>query len=707
MMQMVREDIKPILSPESIAVIGASRRSGAVGNRIVKNILESGFKGPIYPVNPKADKIHGLRCYPSVLKVEGDIDLAVVAVPARIVPEVVEEAGIKGVKGLIVISAGFREIGEEGAKLEKEIVALCRKYGMRMVGPNCLGVINTSVPMNTTFASSQPIPGNIAFLSQSGALCTAVIDWAPKEGLGFSVIVSLGNSADLNVVDFIEALREDENTRVIACYIEGISEGDRFVKVVGEVSRKKPIVILKAGLTSMGIRAVSSHTGSMAGSAVAYSTVFKRIGVIQVDSVEELFNYARAFASQPIPEGRGLAILTNAGGPGIVATDSCEKSGLRLAWLSQETIEKLRAILPEQASIINPVDVLGDASAERYKQALQILLDDPGVNSVIVILTPQAVTQPVKTAKAILNVYRSNPKKPILAVFMGGEAVAEAVKILRNNGIPVYEFPEEAVKTVEGMVRYAEYLREPLEQEIPEFERDLDTVRRIIERARLEGRTVLLGPEARLVMKAYGLKVPESGFAQNVRQALAIANKIGYPVALKVVSPHILHKTDVGGVVLNISSDYELEEAYDSIMRNVAALMPQARIYGVEVQEMAPRGKEVIVGMHRDMQFGPLIMFGLGGIYVNLIKDVSFRLAPISRKEAYDMVTETKAYTLLRGFRGEPPSDIDSVVDTLVRVSRLALDFKEIADLDINPLIVYERGKNSLALDVKITLSFI
>ncbi|RLI26827.1 CoA-binding protein [Candidatus Bathyarchaeota archaeon] len=704
---MVREDIKPILSPESIAVIGASRRSGAVGNRIVKNILESGFKGPVYPINPKADKIHGLKCYPSVLKVEGDVDLAVVAVPARIVPEVVEEAGVKGVKGLIVISAGFREIGEEGAKLEKEVLTLCRKYGMRMVGPNCLGVINTSVPMNTTFASSQPIPGSIAFLSQSGALCTAVIDWAPKEGLGFSVIVSLGNSADLNVVDFIEALKEDENTRVIACYIEGISEGDRFVKAVGEVSRKKPVVILKAGLTSMGIRAVSSHTGSMAGSAVAYSTVFKRMGVIQVDSVEDLFNYARAFASQPIPEGRGLAILTNAGGPGIVATDSCEKSGLRLAWLSQETIEKLRAILPEQASVINPVDVLGDASAERYKQALQILLDDPGVNSVIVILTPQAVTQPVETAKAILEVYRSNPKKPILAVFMGGKAVAEAVKILRDNGIPVYEFPEEAVKTVEGMVRYAEYLREPLEQEIPEFERDMDTVRRIIERARLEGRTVLLGPEARLVMKAYGLKVPESGFAQNIRQALAIANKIGYPVALKVVSPHILHKTDVGGVVLNIRSDYELEEAYDSIMRNVAALMPQARIYGVEVQEMVSRGKEVIIGMHRDMQFGPLIMFGLGGIYVNLIKDVSFRLAPIGRKEAYDMITETKAYTLLRGFRGEPPSDIDSVVDTLVRVSRLALDFKEIADLDINPLIVYEKGKNSLALDVKITLSFI
>ena len=707
MVEMVREDIRPILSPESIAVIGASRRSGAVGNRIVKNILESGFKGPIYPINPKADKIHGLKCYPSILKVEGDVDLAVVAVPARIVPEVVEEAGIKGVKGLIVISAGFREIGEEGAKLEKEVLTLCRKYGMRMVGPNCLGVINTSVPMNTTFASSQPIPGSIAFLSQSGALCTAVIDWAPKEGLGFSVIVSLGNSADLNVVDFIEALKEDENTRVIACYIEGISEGDRFVKVVGEVSRKKPVVILKAGLTSMGIRAVSSHTGSMAGSAVAYSTVFKRIGVVQVDSVEELFNYARAFASQPIPEGRGLAILTNAGGPGILATDSCEKSGLRLAWLSQETIEKLRSILPEQASIINPVDVLGDASAERYKQALQILLDDSGVNSVIVILTPQAVTQPVETAKVISEVYRSNPKKPILAVFMGGETVAEAVEILRDNGIPVYEFPEEAVKTVEGMVRYAEYLREPLEQEIPEFERDLDTVRRIIERARLEGRTVLLGPEARLVMKAYGLKVPESGFAQNIRQALAIANEIGYPVALKVVSPHILHKTDIGGVVLNINSDYELEEAYDSIMRNVTALMPQAHIYGVEVQEMAPRGKEVIVGMHRDMQFGPLIMFGLGGIYVNLIKDVSFRLAPISRKEAYDMVTETKAYTLLKGFRGEPPSDIDSVVDTLVRVSRLALDFKEIADLDINPLIVYEKGKNSLALDVKITLSFL
>lgn len=704
---MVREDIRPILFPKSIAVIGASRKSGTVGDRIVKNILESGFKGPVYPINPKADIIHGLKCYPSILKVEEDVDLAVVAVPAKIVPEVVEEAGIKGVKGLVVISAGFREVGEEGAELEKEVLTLCRKYKVRMVGPNCLGVINTSVPMNTTFASSQPMPGNIAFLSQSGALCAAVIDWAPKEGLGFSVIVSLGNSADLNIVDFIEALKDDENTRVIACYIEGVSEGDRFVKVAGEASKKKPIVILKAGLTSMGIRAVSSHTGSIAGSAIAYSTVFRRIGVIQVESVEELFNYAKAFASQPIPSGRGLAILTNAGGPGIVATDSCEKYGLRLAWLSQETIERLRAILPAQASLINPVDVLGDATAERYKQALQVLLDDPGVDSVIVMLTPQAVTQPLETAKAILDVYKSNPGKPILAVFMGGESVAEAVKLLQNNGIPVYGFPEEAVKTVEGMARYAEHLRRHLEQKIPEFERDLDAVRRIIERARLEGRTVLLGPEARLVMKAYGLKVPEAGFAQNLRQALAVANKIGYPVALKVVSPHILHKTDVGGVVLNIKSDHELEEAYDSVMRNVTALMPQARIYGVEVQEMVPRGKEVIVGIHRDVQFGPLIMFGLGGIYVNLIKDVSFRLVPISRKEAYDMITETKAYTLLRGFRGEPPSDIDSVVDVLVRISRLALDFKEIADLDINPLIVYEQGKNSLALDVKITLSFI
>lgn len=703
---MVREDLNAILKPNSVAVIGASRRTDAVGNRILKNIIDSGFKGPIYPVNPNADEIYGLKCYPSILDIGDNVDLAVIAVRSNTVPIVAEEAGKKGVRGLIVISAGFKEIGEEGAKLERELINICRKYNMRMVGPNCLGVINTATPINATFAFSKPLPGKIALLSQSGALCATILDWAPKEGLGFSVVVSLGNSADLTITDFIEALKDDENTKVIVCYIEGISNGVEFIEVARETSRKKPIIALKAGLTSMGVRAVSSHTGSMAGSAVAYSTAFKKAGVIQAESIEDLFKNSKAFASQPLPNSRNIAILTNAGGPSIVATDTCEKFGLTLAPLSDETVKALKAFLPEQASIINPVDVLGDATAERYEKALQLLLKDQRVDAVVVILTPQAVTEPNETAKALVKVHREYPSKPILAVFMGGDSLNEAINILRSNNIPVYGFPEDAIRALKNMVDYAEYLKTEYGDECFEFERNTILVRRIIERAKAYGRTVLLSYEAREIVKAYGLNVPKSGFAQNLRQALSIANSIGYPVALKIVSPDIVHKTDVKGVILNISSDYELEKAYDFMMRNVRTLLPQARIYGVEVQEMVAPGKEVIVGMHRDLQFGPLIMFGLGGIYVNLMRDVSFRLAPLSRREAYSMIMETKAYNLLKGFRGEAPSDIDSIVDVLLRVSKLVLDFKEIAELDINPLIVYEKGKNSLALDVKIILTY-
>lgn len=703
---MSREDLKAILEPRSVAVVGASREEGSVGRRILMNIIESGFKGPIYPVNPKANELCGLKCYSSVLDVKEPIDLAVIAVPAIVVPDVVKQVGEKGIKGLVVISAGFREIGQEGANLEKELLNICRKYGMRMVGPNCLGVINTSLPINTTFASSKVLPGRIAFLSQSGALCSAIIDWAPIEGIGFSIIVSLGNSTDLNVVDFIEALKDDKGTSVIACYVEGINEGERFLKVAKETSKIKPIVTLKAGITNFGIRAVSSHTGSIAGSAVAYETAFKEAGVISVSDIEELFDTAKAFAYQPIPRGRNVTIITNAGGPGIVTTDSCEKFGLSLSWLSTETIEALRAFLPPQASVINPVDLLGDASAERYFKALQNILKDPGVDAIIVILTHQAVTEPLKTAEAIIQAYKENPEKPVLAVFMGGDAVAEAAKLLKENHIPVYEFPERAVKTLRSIALYGEFASGRYEDEIPDFERDITTVKRIIERARIEDRTVLISPETRAIMEAYGIMVPKGGFAQNLRQAITIANSVGYPVALKIISPHIMHKTDIGGVVLNIRSDYELENAYDTLIRNAATFMPQARIYGVEVQKMVPPGKEVIVGVHRDPQFGPLIMFGLGGIYVNLIKDVSFRLVPLSRRKAYEMIMETKAYTLLRGFRGETPFDIESVVDVLLRVSRLVMDFWEIAELDINPLFVYEKGKNSLALDVKTTLSF-
>jgi len=696
--------LEKFIKPNSVAIIGASREPGAVGHEIVRNILESGFKGEIYPVNPKTNVLLGLKCYRSVLDVGKEIDLGVVAVPASIVPKVAEEAGESGVKCLIVVSAGFKEIGVEGAAREKELISICRKYGMRLLGPNCLGIINTVTPINASFARQMPGRGRMAFLSQSGALCTAVLDWAEREGIGFSSLISLGNMADTDETDFIELLRWDEETKAILVYIEGVKDGKRFLEIVPKVTRIKPVIVLKAGVSDIGARAAASHTGSIAGSKVAYESAFKRCGVLKADSIEELFNLGIALSSQSPPKGRNLAILTNAGGPSIVTADSVAANNLHLAWLSPSTVEKLRSNLPSESSWINPVDVLGDALPDRYSLALETLLNDDWVDAVIVILTPQAMTQPLETAKRMIELKSKFPEKPITAVFMGGETIREAVKLLSENGIPNFNFPEDAVPVIAKMVEYGEFISEERRLEIPKFKVDKETVRRILDRAKLERRVNLLSVEAREVAKAYGIPVPRYGLAQDKRQAIEISRKIGYPVVMKVISPQILHKTDIGGVKLNLKSDAEVEIAFNEIVRNASIFMPEAKVYGVEVQEMVPQGREMIIGMHRDLQFGPLLMFGLGGIYVNLLRDVSFRLAPISREEAYEMIMETKAYALLRGIRGEASSDIDSVVDILLRTSQLSMDFEEINEIDINPVFVYERGGGSLALDVKITI---
>ena len=696
--------LEKFIKPNSVAIIGASREPGAVGHEIVRNILESGFKGEIYPVNPKTNVLLGLKCYRSVLDVGKEIDLGVVAVPASIVPKVAEEAGESGVKCLIVVSAGFKETGVEGAAREKELISICRKYGMRLLGPNCLGIINTVTPINASFARQMPGRGRMAFLSQSGALCTAVLDWAEREGIGFSSLISLGNMADTDETDFIELLRWDEETKAILVYIEGVKDGKRFLEIVPKVTRIKPVIVLKAGVSDIGARAAASHTGSIAGSKVAYESAFKRCGVLKADSIEELFNLGIALSSQSPPKGRNLAILTNAGGPSIVTADSVAANNLHLAWLSPSTVEKLRSNLPSESSWINPVDVLGDALPDRYSLALETLLNDDWVDAVIVILTPQAMTQPLETAKRMIELKSKFPEKPITAVFMGGETIREAVKLLSENGIPNFNFPEDAVPVIAKMVEYGEFIGEERRLEIPKFKVDKETVRRILDRAKLERRVNLLSVEAREVAKAYGIPVPRYGLAQDKRQAIEISRKIGYPVVMKVISPQILHKTDIGGVKLNLKSDAEVEIAFNEIVRNASIFMPEAKVYGVEVQEMVPQGREMIIGMHRDLQFGPLLMFGLGGIYVNLLRDVSFRLAPISREEAYEMIMETKAYALLRGIRGEASSDIDSVVDILLRTSQLSMDFEEINEIDINPVFVYERGGGSLALDVKITI---
>jgi acetyltransferase len=702
----VSRNLELLFKPRSVAVIGASRDPNKVGHAILKNIIESGYKGRVYPVNPKADSVLGLTAYKSVLDIPDEVDLAVIVIPAQNVLDVMEECGRKGVKFAIVISAGFKEIGGEGVEREKKLVEIARKYGIRVVGPNCLGIIDMHTPINATFGPQPQRKGGIAFISQSGALLTAILDWSSKVGIGFSNIVSLGNKADLNETDFVEYLGENPETKVILLYLESISDGRRFIQVASAVSRKKPIVLLKGGVTEAGARAALSHTGAMAGGATALKAAMKKAGIILVSSLSELFDIAIAFANQPIPQGGRVGIVTNAGGGGVVTSDLAILRGLKLASLSPSTIDVLRKSLPPMAAIYNPVDVLGDARADRYRVAIEALLRDPNVDALITILTPQAVTEPEETAKVIIEMSRLYIEKPILSVFIGGEKVEKAVKLLIDNGIPVYDMPEKAVAALSGMVMYRE-LREYLAkiaESIEVYDVDKSTALSIIRKALQENRRVLLESEAKDLVKSYGIPVAPTKLARNEEEAVEIANSMGYPVVLKIASPDITHKSDVGGVVMNIRSDEEVREAFRTIIINVRRYAPNASIYGVVVQKMVPKGREVIIGTTKDPIFGHIIMFGLGGVYTELFKDVSFRLVPLSLYEAKEMVMETKAYTLLKGFRGEPPADIPSVINTLIRVSKLVTDVPQIVEMDINPLFVYEEGVGALAVDVKIVV---
>ncbi|MFQ6054128.1 MAG: acetate--CoA ligase family protein, partial [Candidatus Bathyarchaeia archaeon] len=588
---------------------------------LTRNMIDSGFEGRIYPVNPNAREFLGLRCYPSVLDVPGEVDLAAVAVPAELVLQVAEECGRKGVRALVVISAGFKETGREGARLERRLVEVGAEYGMRIQGPNCLGIIDTSTPLNLSFAGAMPRRGGIGFISQSGALGTAVLDWVVGEGIGFSSFVSLGNKADLDEVDFIDAMGDDENVEAIILYIESIENGRGFIEVARRVTERKPIIVLKGGTSTAGARAAGSHTGALVGSFVAYQTAFNKAGVILAESVEELFNCAVAFTEQPLPEGEGVAIITNAGGPGILATDLAEKLGVKLASLSPRTRSSLREKLPRAASIGNPIDILGDGTADRYSFAVEKALEDEAVSVVVVILTPQAMTESMATARSIVEIRRSHGGKPILTVFMGGEAVAEASDYLRENGVPCYDFPEKAMETLAALFEYARFLKEPDHPPARFEDVDPGRVEAIFDAVRGDGRVVLLPHEAAEVVAAYGMRAPESRVARTAEEAVGYAEELGYPVVLKIVSPDILHKTDVGGVALNLRSADEVRSAFEGIMSRAIRLMTRLRIYGVMVYRMAPQGREMIVGMSRDVQFGPLVMFGLGGIYVNFLRD--------------------------------------------------------------------------------------
>jgi acetyltransferase len=693
--------LKALFCPSSVAVIGVGRREGNVGHDIFDNIRSSGYKGQFYPVNPKAKEIHGHACYVSILDIPEPVELAVVAVPSQAVAQVIEECGQKGVSVAIIISAGFRESGVEGAKLEKQVLENARKYGLRVLGPNCLGVIDTNCRLNASFAKTMPKTGSIAIMSQSGALLTSILDWARSEDIGFSKFISLGNKSDIDEIDLLNALVDDENTRVICSYTEGISKGQEFIRVSRRVSLRKPIVALKSGSTDAGARAVSSHTGSLAGSERAYNAAFEQAGVIRAYSVEDLFDYAIALAYQPIPKGRNIAILTNAGGPGIMATDACERLGIPLAALEKETIEQLRQNLPAAASVYNPIDILGDAKADRYRFALETILADANVHLLLTLLTPQAMTEIKETAIALIQVAAKFPDKPLYTCFMGRADIFEGVRLLSKHQIPNYYFPERAVRAIAAVQAYAEYRRKPPEEFVG-FSAEKSRVRRIFAEAKKIGRTSLPDVISFDVVSAYGIKVVGCNMARDLTEAKTIAAKLGYPVVAKVASPDILHKSDVGGIVLDIKNNRELEIAYHQILDNVSRFIPQAAVWGICIQEMIKGAREVIIGVNRDPQFGHLVMFGLGGIYVEVLQDVSFRIVPVSKREAEKMVTEIRSYPLLKGMRGQKGVDISAIVETIQRISQLISDFPEIVEMDINPLMVKEEG--CIAADVRITI---
>jgi acetate---CoA ligase (ADP-forming) len=688
-----------LLAPASVAVVGVGRTPGGVGRSTFDNLLAAGFPGPVFAVNPRVASIDGRVSYPDVASLPETPDLVIIAIPAAAANEVVRQCGERGVGAVIVLSAGFKETGPAGAALEREVVATARAAGIRLLGPNCLGALVPGARLNATFARDMPPDGGLALLSQSGALGTAVLDWA-RTFAGLSAFVSFGNRADISESDLMDWLANHDRTRVVAGYLESVADGPHFVRAASALSRRKPVVFLKAGGSEAGARAVSSHTGSLAGSDAAYDAALHAAGVLRARDVEELFGLAEAFAKQPIPIGPGVAILTNAGGPAVLATDACDREGVELASLDAATIAELRAAMPAGAALYNPVDILGDADAARYSAAAEILLRDPGVHALLVLLTPQAPTQPVETASRIARLSQ-DAAITTLASFMGEEAVEDARRVLSAAGIPAFRYPERAVESLAGMHRYARLASRPTTP-VPTLDADRAAVRGIIDDAKRARRPFILEEHAAEIARAYGIPVPASGLARDRHDARRLAAEIGYPVALKIASPDILHKTDIGGIALGIADESALDAAWESIVGRARWRMPDAEVWGALVQKMLPPGRELIIGVERDPTFGPLLMFGLGGVWVEIMRDVAFRLCPLGRDEALALLQEIKAYGLLRGARGQVAADLDAIADVIVRVSALAADFPEIVELDINPLIAFDRGQGAVAADIRI-----
>ena len=698
--------LEEFFDPKSVAVVGASTSPEKLGYAVLENLVNGGYAdvGKIFPINPKADEILGRKAYPSVLDVPENIDLAVIVIPYPYVPAVLEECGKKKIPGVVVISAGFREAGMEGLERELELLEIAKKYQFRLIGPNCLGIIDTFTPINASFSAGTPPQGPMAFMSQSGALGTAILDWAQAGRLGLAKFVSLGNKADVSEIDLLNAWADDEDTNVIMMYSEGLPNGQEFIRVAREVTKKKPVVAIKSGVTKSGSRAVSSHTGSLAGSEQAYQAAFQQAGVLRANDMESMFDMALALGYQPLLKGDRIAIVTNAGGPGILATDALERSGMSLARLEVETIQSLEERLPDAASAANPVDVLGDARGDRYKFALELVSKDPNVDGIMVVLTPQAMTEIEDTARAVGSLSQEIDK-PVLACFMGEAKIERGIRVLREYDVPNFSFPERASLAFRAMSQYR-VIKERKDPVYESFEVDNEAVKQVLERAKQDGRYAIGDAEAWDILKAYGLSIPRSVLAKTPQEAVEIAGEIGYPVVLKIASPDILHKTDVGGVKVGLETPDQVQDAFELMIYRTERYLPEAQIWGCQVQEMAPPGGlEVLIGMNRDPQFGPLVTFGLGGIYVEVLKDVTFRVAPFTRLEAQAMLEEIRSKALLEGIRGKPPVDKEAIIDTLLKMGQLVQEFPEIAEFDINPLIVYPKDQGAIAIDMRLVLS--
>jgi len=692
------------LSPKSIAIVGASDKEGSVGRAITSNIMK-GYKGTIYPISPTRETVFDKKAYKSVLDVPGKIDLAVVVTKNTIVPAVLEECGKKKLKGAIVITAGFKEVDEEGAKLEQQLKDIAKKYKLQIIGPNCLGVMNLEpkTMMNSTFLKITPKSGEIALISQSGAICAALVEDASAQGIGFSAVISMGNKADMSEIDMLKMLAEHKQTKVIVMYLEDMGNGQEFLKVCKDITRKKkkPVLVLKSGRSPEGAKAAMSHTGALMGSDEIYDALLKQSGAIRVDTMEELFDYATAFSKQPLPMNGDLVIVSNAGGPAIISTDACSKLGIKMAKI-EEIRKKIDAVIPPWGSSRNPVDIVGDADYNRFENVLNEVLKHKNVGSVISMCTPSATLNYDKLAEVIVSMSKKY-KKTMLASLMGLDEGITNREILANGDVPYYTYAEGSIRALKAMLTFTNWVKNS-PGKITKFTVKKDKVKKILDNAKREKRTALLEEEGQEILRAYGFPLPASKLAKTKKEAVSSAKKIGFPVVLKIASPQIIHKSDAGGVKVNLQNAKDVENAFDTIIKNAKKYNKKADIKGVLVVEMVKGGKEMIIGSKLEPGMGPVVMLGMGGIYVEVLKDVTFKLAPMTNIEADDMISSIKTKKILEGVRGEKPSDIKKLSECIQRLSQLVSDFNEIKELDMNPVLVMEKNKGCKVLDVRIGL---